>query len=137
MGIMKWMMKRGDLGGIARSTANAYREIKDNSDLPKLDRLLALCALRYGNPASTRLFPDGAIATLAYIKHRLARGEEIGLLTVCFGFAAHEMDVAGIENDVAVVLAEVLRESGLSDKKIFGRSYSIEDFETAISSLGK
>lgn len=135
MGLMKWMMKTGDLGGIARSTANLYSGVKETTSLDKLERLLVLPALRYNNPLNQGVFPNGRQATLAYIRNRVARGEEIGVLTVCFGFAAHEMDIAGIENDVALVLAEVLRESGFSDKKIFGKRYSVEEFDIALSKL--
>jgi hypothetical protein len=132
MGLMKWMMKKGTLGGIARSTGELFRYVIQQKELGSIEQLLVLSHLRYMPPQVKSLFPFGSLKSHAYVDQRVKNGKALGLLTMCFSFASAEMDVAGIENDVAVVLAEVLRESGFSDDQIFGHTYSYDVFREAM-----
>lgn len=114
MGLMKWMMKRGALGGIARTTAKAY--LKAKTDMPRAPReeLYTFCIQTRYMMTQPGLIP----MHIATMKAEVGT-DGYGLLGLCEQFARSEMDIVDIEEDVRIVLREVLvSECGLSAEDI-------------------
>ena len=118
MGITSWLMERGALGGIARSSARTF--IKCRRDDPKqaiATYLANVALLRYA------LLGQRHNVSLSLVKlHRRTLDNEapLGLLSLCYVFASIEMDIQGIERDVMNVLKKVLLKENLFSNEIFG-----------------
>jgi len=112
MGVMKWMMKRGALGGIARSTARNYTSAKARLPNASVEELYEVCIrLRYGNR------PDQIAMHIEVMMDGVSAGG-FGLLNLCHNFARWEMNINGIEYDVEEVLRETLIDEGVSSAEI-------------------